>query len=50
MDDLKLYPKRERVLDSIIQIVRILTEEIEVQFGMDKSTMLVMKKGEIRWY
>lgn len=48
MDNLKLYPKNERVLDSTIQVVRILTEEIEVQFGMDKSTMLVMKKAEIR--
>ena len=50
MDDLKLYSNSERVLDSVIQAVKIFTEDIEVPFGMDKSAMLVIKKGEIRWY
>ena len=49
IDDLKLYSKCERVFDSVIQTVKIFTEDIEVSFGMDKNATLVMKKDEIRW-
>ena len=47
MDDLKLYFKCGRVLDSLIQTVRIFSEDIGMQFGIDNCTMFVMKKGEI---
>ena len=47
MDDLKLYSKIERVLYSLIQTVRIFSEDIGRQFGIDKCVMLVMKKGKI---
>ena len=50
MDDLKLHSKYERVFDYVFQTVKIFTEDIEVPFGMDKSTVLVMKMGKIRWY
>ena len=47
MDDLKLYSRSEKALDYLIQKVRIFSEEIEMQFGIDKCTMLVMKKGKL---
>ena len=53
MDDLELYSKSEKALDSLIQTVRIFSEDIGMQFGIDKCAMLVMKKGansEVRWY
>ena len=47
MEDLKLYSKSEKVLDSLIQTVRMFSEDIGMQFGIDKCAMLVMKKGKI---
>ena len=46
-DDLKLYSKSEKALDSLIQIVAIFSEDIGMQFGIDKSVMLVMKRGKV---
>ena len=45
MDDLKLYSKSEKTLDSFIQTVRIFSEDIGMQFGIDKCAMLVMKNS-----
>ena len=47
MDDFKLYSKSEKALDSLIQTVRIFSKEFGMHFGIDKCTMLVMKKGKI---
>ena len=47
MDDLKLYSKSEKALDSLIQTVTIFSKDIGMQFGIDKCAMLVMKKGRI---
>ena len=47
MDDLKLFPKSERTLNSLIQTIRIFNEDIGMQFGIEKCAMLVMKKGKI---
>ena len=47
MDDLKFYSKSEKALDSLMQTVRIFSEDIGMHFGIDKCAMLVMKKGKI---
>ena len=47
MDDLKLYSKSEKELDSLIQTVRIFSEDIGMEFGIEKCAMLVMKRGKI---
>ena len=47
MDDFKLYSKRERPLDSLIQAVTIFSEDIGIQFGIDECAMLMMKKGKL---
>ena len=47
MDDFKLYSKKDRALDSLIQTVRIFSEDIGMEFGIDKCAMLVMQKRKI---
>ena len=47
MDDLTLYLKSERALDSHNQTVRIFSENTGMPFRIDKSAILVMKKGKI---
>ena len=47
MDDLKLYSRSEKELDSLVQTVRVFSEDIGIQFGIEKCPMLVMDKGKI---
>ena len=44
MDDLKLYTKNEKGLDSLVQIVRIFSEDIGMECGIDKCATLVLKR------
>ena len=46
MNDLKLYSKSEKALDSLIQTIRIFSEDIGMKFGIDKCAMLVVKRGK----
>ena len=46
MDDLKLYSKSERALDSLIQTVRIFIKDIGMQLGIDKCAMLILRNGK----
>ena len=46
MDDLKLYSRIEKGLDSLVQTVRVFSEDIG-KFGIEKYPMLVMEKGNI---
>ena len=34
-------------MDSLVQTVRVFSEDIGMEFGMEKCAMLVMKKGKI---
>ena len=45
MDDLKLYARNERDLDSLIQSVRVFSRDIGMQFGVKKCAVLIMKRG-----
>ena len=47
MDDLKLYSRSEKGLDSLVQTVRVFSENIGTEFRMGKGAMLVMEKGKI---
>ena len=47
MDDLKLYSQSEKGLDSLVQTVRVFSEDIGMEFGIEKCAMLVMEKGKI---
>ena len=37
----------EKGLDSLLQTVRVFSEDIELEFGREKCAMLVMEKGKI---
>ena len=47
MDDLKLYSQSEKVFDSLLQTVFVFSEDIGMEFRIEKCTMLVMEKGNI---
>ena len=47
VDDLKLYSRNEKVLDLIVQTVHVFSEDIGMEFGIEKCAMLVMEKGKI---
>ncbi|XP_063588859.1 uncharacterized protein LOC134766032 [Penaeus indicus] len=45
MDDLKLYGANKYQLDSLVQVVRIFSQDIRMSFGLDKCAVLEMKRG-----
>ena len=47
MDDLKLYSKNEKDLDSLIQSVRVFSKDICMQFGVKKCAVMIMKMGRL---
>ena len=46
MDDLKLYGKNKRELESLVQTMRIFTQDIKMRFGIQKCATIVLKKGK----
>ena len=47
MNDLKLYSQSEKGLDSLVQTVCVFSEDIGMEFGIEKCAMLIMEKGKI---
>ena len=47
MDDLKLYASNEKSLESLIETVRVFSNDIRMEFGMEKFAVLTMKKGKM---
>ena len=47
MDDLKLYSQSEKGLDLFLQTACVFSEDIGLEFGIEKCAMLVMEKGKI---
>ena len=47
MDDLKLYSRSEKGLDSLAQTVRVFSEDIGMESGIEKCAMFLMEKGKI---
>ena len=47
MDDIKLYAKNESGLDALVQSVRVLSNDIGMEFGIEKCAMLVIKIGKV---
>ena len=44
MDDLKLCSRSEKGLYSLVQTLRVFSEDIGMEFGIQKCAMLVMEK------
>ncbi|KAJ8039802.1 Retrovirus-related Pol polyprotein from type-2 retrotransposable element R2DM [Holothuria leucospilota] len=47
MDDLKLYGKNEREIDSMINTVRIFGNDIGMKLGLEKCGRLIIKRGKV---
>ena len=47
MNDLNLFSRNEKGLDSLVQTVCVFSEDIGMEFGIEKCAMLVMEKGKI---
>ena len=47
MDDLRPYAMNEKGVDSLIQTVRVFSEDIGMEFGIEKCAVLVMKRGKV---
>ena len=47
MDDIKLYEKNESGLDALVQSVRVVSNDIDMEFGVNKCAMLVIKRGKV---
>ena len=46
MDDIKLFVKIEKGLETLIHAVRICSQDIGMEFGVEKCTMLLIKSGK----
>ena len=46
MDDIKLFAKKEKELETLMHTVRIYNQDIGIEFGIENCAMLVMKSGK----
>ena len=46
MDDIKLFAKNEKELETLIHAVRIFTQDIGIEFGKEKCAVRVMINGK----
>ena len=46
MDDFKLFAKNEKEMETLIYAVRMYSQDIGMEFGIEKCAMLVMKSGK----
>jgi hypothetical protein len=47
MDDLKLYAKNQSELDSLVQSVRLFSDDIKMEFGISKCAHLQIEHGKV---
>ena len=45
MDDIKLYGKSEKELEALVELVRVFSRDIGMEFGLDKCAVLSIRKG-----
>ena len=46
MDDLKLYANNKKEIASLVQTVRIFSDDIDMKFGLDKCAAMTIKRGK----
>ena len=44
-DDIKIFTKNDKDLEIFIQTERIYSQNIEIEFGIEKYVMIIMNKG-----
>ena len=50
IDDLKLYGKSERQVDSLVNTVRVVSQDIDMEFGINKRAVLIMKREKFHYF
>lgn len=48
MDDLKLYTKKEEDLTTLVNTVKIYSDDISMQFGFEKCARIIIQRGKIK--
>jgi len=48
MDDLKLYGRNDREIESLVHTVRIFSEDIGMQFGIKKCATIKLQCGKVK--
>ena len=46
MDDIKVFAKKEKELETLMQTVRIYSQDIGIEFGIEECVILVTKSGK----
>ena len=46
IDTIKLFAKNKKELEILIQAVRIYSQIIEIEFGIEKCAILIMRSGK----
>ena len=46
MENLKLYGSNDKKINSLVKVVKIVSGDIGIQFGLDKCAVLKMKRGK----
>ena len=46
INDIKLFVKSEKALETLIQTIRIYSQNIGMEFGIEKCAMIIMKNGK----
>ena len=47
MDDLKLYARSNKEIESLVNTVRIFSDDIHMQFGLDKCAKVTINRGKL---
>ena len=47
MDELKLFAKDKREINSLLSTVQIFSNDVKMEFGIKKCGVLVMKRGKV---
>ena len=47
MDDLKLYGKNDKEIESLLHTVRVFSKDIKMEFGIEKCARVGLKRGKI---
>ena len=50
MDDVKLYASKSDEIDSLVQTVKVCTQDLGMKFGIKKCATLVLKRGKSSCY
>ena len=46
MENITIFTKNEKELESLIQTIKIFDQDIRIEFGIEKSTLIVIEKKE----